>query len=97
MWSRGKFNLKIMKNKLEQRDELKWLTVFCTALVIADSMPRDPDEGEEGIFSEELWSRESSASNKRKKAGYCIISTLQVTNYSKLVSVTKILKFCKLN
>lgn len=41
--------------------------MFCTALVIADSMPRDPDEGEEGIFSEEFWSRESSASNKRKK------------------------------
>lgn len=71
--------------------------MFCTALVIADSMPRDPDEGEEGIFSEELWSRESSASNKRKKAAYSIISTLQVTNYSKLVSVTKILKSCKSN
>ena len=41
--------------------------MFCTALVIADNMPRDPDEGEEGIFSEELWSRESSASNKRKE------------------------------
>lgn len=41
--------------------------MFCTALVIADNMPRDPDDGEEGIFSEHLWSRESSASNKRKK------------------------------
>lgn len=60
--------------------------MFCTALVIADNMPRDPDEGEEGIFSEELWSRQSSASNKKKKkkkASYSIFLTLQVTNYSK--------------
>lgn len=71
--------------------------MFCTALVIADSMPRDPDEGEEGIFSEELWAKESSASNKRKQAGYSIISTLQVKNYSKLVYVIKILTFSKWN
>lgn len=68
--------------------------MFCTALVIADNIPRDPDEGEEGIFSEELWSRESSASNNNKKrASYSFLSPLKVKNYSKLDLVIKILKF----
>lgn len=53
---------------LEKRGHLKRLTVFCTTLVIADNIPRDPDEeGEGGIFSEELWSGESSAANKQQE------------------------------
>lgn len=43
-----------MEKSQEKRGPLKQLTVFCTALVIADNIPRDPEEG--GIFSEELWS-----------------------------------------
>lgn len=45
-----------MEKSQEKRGPLKQLTVFCTALVIADNIPRDPEEGEGGIFSEELWS-----------------------------------------
>lgn len=72
--------------------------MFCTALVIVDSIPRDPDEGEEGETPTELWSGTSLESNKMKKSqAQCIFNTvLSSTNHNELDSVTKIFVFPKL-
>lgn len=50
--------------------------------MIADNMPRDPDEGEAGTFSEELWSRQSASTKVKKNTylKYSKLSALQVTH-----------------